>query len=44
MTTALKPELTTYRWSSHNMPDRFRVEDPANGEVITLVKGAGPRR
>jgi len=31
MTTALEPELTTYPWSSHNMADRFRVEDPATG-------------
>ena len=44
MTTALEPELSTYRWSSHDEADRFPVEDPATGEVITLVQGGGPRR
>jgi hypothetical protein len=33
MTTALEPELSTYRWSSHDEADRFPVEDPATGEV-----------
>jgi acyl-CoA reductase-like NAD-dependent aldehyde dehydrogenase len=41
MTTALEPELSTYRWSSHDEADRFPVEDPATGEVITLVRGGG---
>src|SRR5580700_4183987 len=41
MTTALEPELSTYRWSSHDEADRFGVEDPATGEVITLVQGGG---
>jgi acyl-CoA reductase-like NAD-dependent aldehyde dehydrogenase len=41
MTTALEPELTTYRWSSNDPADRFPVEDPATGEVITLVQGGG---
>ena len=41
MTTALEPELSTYRWSSHDEADRFPVEDPATGEVITLVQGGG---
>src|SRR5260370_16342763 len=41
MTTALAPELSTYRWSSHDEADRFPVEDPATGEVITLVQGGG---
>jgi acyl-CoA reductase-like NAD-dependent aldehyde dehydrogenase len=39
MTTALEPELSTYRWSSHEEADRFPVEDPATGAVITLVQG-----
>jgi acyl-CoA reductase-like NAD-dependent aldehyde dehydrogenase len=41
MTTALEPELSTYRWSSHDEAHRFPVEDPATGEVITIVQGAG---
>jgi hypothetical protein len=41
MTTALEPEFTTYRWSSHEEADRFPVEDPATGEVITVVQGGG---
>jgi acyl-CoA reductase-like NAD-dependent aldehyde dehydrogenase len=41
MTTALEPGLSTYRWSSHDEADRFSVEDPATGEVITLVQGGG---
>jgi NAD(P)-dependent dehydrogenase (short-subunit alcohol dehydrogenase family) len=41
MTTALEPELTTYRWSSDDPADRFPAEDPATGEVITLVQGGG---
>jgi hypothetical protein len=41
MTTALEPELSAYRWSSHDEADRFPVEDPATGEVITLAQGGG---
>jgi acyl-CoA reductase-like NAD-dependent aldehyde dehydrogenase len=41
MTTALEPGLSTYRWSSHDPADRFPVEDPATGEVITFVQGGG---
>jgi acyl-CoA reductase-like NAD-dependent aldehyde dehydrogenase len=41
MTTALEPELSRYRWSSHDEADRFPVEDPATGEVIALVQGGG---
>jgi betaine-aldehyde dehydrogenase len=44
MTTTPAPELTAFRWSSHDEADRFPVEDPATGEVITIVQGAGPRR
>jgi acyl-CoA reductase-like NAD-dependent aldehyde dehydrogenase len=42
MTTTLTPELTTTRWSSSADEDRFAVEDPATGEVITIVQGGGP--
>jgi acyl-CoA reductase-like NAD-dependent aldehyde dehydrogenase len=41
MTTALEPDLTTCRWSSNDPADRFPVEDPATGKVITLVQGGG---
>ena len=41
MTTALEPELSAFRWSSNDPADRFPVEDPATGEVITLVQGGG---
>jgi acyl-CoA reductase-like NAD-dependent aldehyde dehydrogenase len=41
MTTTVAPELTTFRWSSHDDADRFAVEDPATGEVITIVQGGG---
>jgi acyl-CoA reductase-like NAD-dependent aldehyde dehydrogenase len=41
MTTALEPELSTYRWSSHDPADRFPVEDPATGQVVTVVQGGG---
>jgi acyl-CoA reductase-like NAD-dependent aldehyde dehydrogenase len=39
MTTALEPELSTFRWSSNDPADRFPVEDPATGVLITLVQG-----
>lgn len=32
---------TQYRWSSTNPADAFPVEDPATGEVITIVQGGG---
>jgi hypothetical protein len=32
-------ELTTYRWPSTDEADRFAAEDPATGEVITIVQG-----
>ena len=34
-------ELTRYRWSSDDDADRFSVEDPATGKVITIVQGGG---
>jgi hypothetical protein len=41
MTTTQAPELMTFRWSSRDQADRFPVEDPATGEVITIVQGGG---
>lgn len=35
-------ETTTFRWSSNDAEDRFAVENPATGEVITTVQGGGP--
>jgi acyl-CoA reductase-like NAD-dependent aldehyde dehydrogenase len=35
------PAITTYRWSSDRPEDRFPVENPATGQVITIVQGAG---
>jgi len=34
-------ELTRYRWSSDDDADRFSVENPATGKVITIVQGGG---
>lgn len=36
----IKP-LTTTRWSSTDPADRFAVENPATGDVITVVQGGG---
>jgi hypothetical protein len=44
MTTTMASEPTTYRWSSTDEADRFGVEDPATGEVITIVQGGGSQR
>lgn len=33
-------EVTRYRWSSDDDADRFSVENPAAGKVITVVQGA----
>ena len=33
--------LTSYRWSSADEADRFRVENPATGALITIVQGGG---
>ncbi len=43
MTTALEPELTTYRWSSHNMAGSgSRTRQLARSSPSS--RGAGPRR
>jgi betaine-aldehyde dehydrogenase len=34
-------ELVRYRWSSDDDADRFSVENPATGTVITIVQGGG---
>jgi hypothetical protein len=41
MTTTVANEPTTYRWSSTNGADRFTIDDPATGEVITTIQGGG---
>jgi acyl-CoA reductase-like NAD-dependent aldehyde dehydrogenase len=33
------PTIATYRWSSDRPEDRFPVENPATGQVITIVQG-----
>ena len=33
--------MTTTRWSSNRAEDRFPVENPATGQVITTVQGGG---
>jgi len=40
-TTTSSDGVTSYRWSSANEQDRFPVEDPATGAVITIVQGGG---
>jgi acyl-CoA reductase-like NAD-dependent aldehyde dehydrogenase len=39
--TADTATITTTRWSSDRAEDRFPVEDPATGQVITTVRGGG---
>jgi acyl-CoA reductase-like NAD-dependent aldehyde dehydrogenase len=41
MTVPTLAELTRYRWSSDDDADRFPVENPATGKVITIVQGGG---
>src|ERR1700739_3812937 len=42
MTTTTTPtQVSAFRWSSQDPNDRFAVEDPATGEVITIVQGGG---
>lgn len=38
LTPVTYPEVTTVRWSSDASDDRFTVENPATGEVITKVQ------
>lgn len=33
---------TSVRWSSTSADDRFTVENPATGQVVAVVQGAGP--
>ena len=35
------PTIATYRWSSDRVEDRFPVENPATGQIITVVQGGG---
>ncbi len=39
--SAISDQVTTYRRSSTSPDDRFAVENPATGAVITIVQGAG---
>ena len=41
MAVSTLEELTRYRWSSGDDADKFSVENPATGKVITVVQGAG---
>ena len=41
VTVSAPDELTKYRWSSDNDDDRFPVENPTTGKVITIVQGGG---
>ncbi len=35
------PAIAPYRWSSDRSEDRFPVENPATGQIITVVQGCG---
>ena len=35
------PKITRCRWSSDDDADKFSVENPATGKVITEVQGGG---
>jgi acyl-CoA reductase-like NAD-dependent aldehyde dehydrogenase len=37
----LTGQLQRYRWSSARKEDRFPVENPATGDVVAIVQGAG---
>jgi acyl-CoA reductase-like NAD-dependent aldehyde dehydrogenase len=39
--TTFSDGVTNYRWSSADEQDRFPVENPATGAVITVVQGGG---
>lgn len=39
--TQTSTPATAFRWSSNSADDRFPVENPATGEVITVVQGGG---
>ena len=41
--SATPAPLHLSRWSSNDAADRFPVENPATGEVITIVQGGGAR-
>ncbi len=44
MSVSTLDELTRYRWSSDDEDDRFPVENPATGKVITDVQGGGAKQ
>jgi acyl-CoA reductase-like NAD-dependent aldehyde dehydrogenase len=39
--SSIDVDVTTYRWSSSNEEDRFPVENPSTGALITVVQGGG---
>ena len=41
MAVASIPQLSKYRWSSDDEADRFSLENPSTGEVITVIQGGG---
>jgi acyl-CoA reductase-like NAD-dependent aldehyde dehydrogenase len=41
MAVASIPQVSRYRWSSDQEADRFSLENPATGEVITIIQGGG---
>jgi acyl-CoA reductase-like NAD-dependent aldehyde dehydrogenase len=41
MAVASTPQLSKYRWSSDEEADRFSLENPSTGEVITVLQGGG---
>ena len=41
MTDTHPSPTTLFRWSSQHEDDRFPVENPATGQVITVVQGGG---
>lgn len=40
-TSPVYDPVSRYRWSSNRAEDQFPVENPATGEVITVVQGGG---
>jgi acyl-CoA reductase-like NAD-dependent aldehyde dehydrogenase len=41
MAVANIPQLSKYRWSSADEGDRFSLENPSTGDVITVIQGGG---
>ncbi|MDO0929939.1 aldehyde dehydrogenase family protein [Streptomyces sp. TG1A-8] len=43
-TSTATPAVTRLRWSSTDPADQFTVHDPATGEAIATLQGAGPQQ